>query len=458
MTPRRHDATKDPPVTTPARPLNRVTHPTAATAPPARIVHLGLGAFHRAHQAWYTAHAADAARWGIAVFTGRTPVAADELAAQDGLFTLVVRGADGDRHDVVASIAEAWDGSRLDRLVALLAAPGTAVVTLTITEKGYHLDAAGRPDGTDPAVAADLALLRVLPDGDLAAGAPPVTTSLARLLVGIEARRRAGGAPLAVVPCDNLPANGPTVRRAVLTLAEAVSPALAAWAGEQVSFVSTSVDRITPRTTAADRAAVREATGYDDAAVVVAEPFANWVLSGEFPAGRPAWESAGATFVDDVAPFERRKLWLLNGAHTLLALLGPERGHTTVAEAIGDPALLRAVERLWDEACAHLPAAGLDLAGYRAALLERFANARIEHQLAQILLDTGQKLPIRIVPVALAERAAGRSAAGCAAPIAAWVRQRGGAAAAVVTELSPGLGRDAEFVALVAALATSPVA
>ena len=441
-------------MTTPVRPLSRSTWSDggAAAPPPVRVVHLGLGAFHRAHQAWYTAHATDAGEWGIAAFTGRTPDAALELAPQDGLFTVVVRSGDGDRHDVVGSIAEAWDGARLDRLVTLLSAPTTAVVTLTVTEKGYHLGSDGRLDASDPAVTADLALLRALPDGDLAANAPAVTTALSRLALGLEARRRAGGAPIAVVPCDNLPANGPTVGAAVLALAGEVSPALAAWVGERVSFVSTSVDRITPRTTEADRAGVRAATGYDDAAVVVTEPFADWVLSGEFPAGRPAWETAGARFVDDVEPFERRKLWLLNGAHTLLALMGPPRGHVTVAQAIGDPVLRDAVERLWDEACAHLPG-GLDLPAYRAALLERFANARIEHRLEQILLDSDQKLPIRIVPVALAERAAGRSAAGCAAPIAAWVRLQGGDARAVVTGLSEELGADEALVARVAALA-----
>ncbi|WP_425953502.1 mannitol dehydrogenase family protein [Xylanimonas sp. McL0601] len=434
--------------------LSRSTHPSPAV--PVRIVHLGLGAFHRAHQAWYTGHAADAAEWGIAAFTGRSATAAEELAPQDGLFTLVVRGAAGDELDVVGSIAEAWDGARLDRLVALLAAPTTAIVTMTITEKGYRLAPDGLPDTGDPAVAADVALLGALPAGDLAASTPGVTTTLGRLVVGLEARRRAGGSPLAIVPCDNLPSNGPMVRAAVLALADAVSPELTGWMLEHVSFVSTSVDRITPRTTDADRATVRERAGYDDAAVVVTEPFTDWVLSGDFPAGRPAWETAGARFVEDVEPFERRKLWLLNGSHTLLALLGPARGHATVAQAIADPVLRAAVESLWDEAVAHLPAEGLDLPAYRAALVERFENARIEHQLAQILLDTDQKLPIRIVPVALAERAAGRSAAACALPIAAWVALQGGDVTAVVGALSPQLAGDAEFLTLVESLAPQP--
>jgi fructuronate reductase len=437
------------PLSSVARPLNRGTHPGAPAAP-TRVVHLGLGAFFRAHQAWYTHRAADAADWGIAAFTGRSAGAAAELAPQDGLYTLVERGADGDRLEVVGSVVEVWDCARTDRFVALLAAPSTAVVTLTVTEKGYRLGADGRPDVKDRDVKADLALLAALADGNLV-DALGVRTALGRVVVGLEARRRAGGEPIAIVPCDNVPANGPTVRSAVIALAAVVSAELVAWVGERVSFVSTSVDRITPRAVDADRATVATLSGYDDAAPVVTEPFTDWVLAGDFPAGRPAWETAGARFVPDVEPFERRKLWLLNGAHTLLALLGPARGHGTVAEAIADPALRGAVEALWDEASRHLPD-GLDLPAYRAALVERFTNARIEHRLEQILLDTDQKLPIRIVPVALAERAAGRSAAACAAPIAAWVSLRGGSARDVVAALSPGLGADDGFVELVASL------
>ncbi|WP_245885733.1 mannitol dehydrogenase family protein [Xylanimonas oleitrophica] len=441
------------------RPLNRSTHPGDGRGPaPARIVHLGLGAFHRAHQAWYTDVVDAAGEWGIAAFTGRSPAAAEELGPQDGLFTLVERGGGGDGVRVVRSIVEAWDGARVDRLVALLAHPETAVVTLTITEAGYRLAADGGPDLTDPAVAADVALLRALPDGDLAAHAPAAVTALGRLVVGLEARRRAGGAPIAVVPCDNLASNGRLVRAVLLRLAAEVGPETEAWFASDVSCVSTSVDRITPRTTDADRELVRQSTGFDDAAPVITEPFTDWVLSGDFPAGRPAWEQAGARFVADVEPFERRKLWLLNGAHTLLALLGPARGHTTVAQAIGDPALRAAVERLWDEAQRHLPAEGLDLPAYRAALVERFENSRIEHLLEQILLDTDKKLVYRIVPVAVAERAAGRDASACAVPVAAWVERQGEPAVDVLERLDPALAQDEQFVALVESLVGAPVA
>jgi len=380
---------------------------------PVRIVHLGLGAFHRAHQAWYTARASDAAEWGIAAFTGRGPTAALELAPQNGLYSLVERSDTGDSVSVVRSIVEAHDGADVARLVELLASPSTAIVTITVTEAGYRLSADGTPDLSDDAVAADMA--------GFATGR--AQTTLGRLLLGLDARRRAGTGPLAVVPCDNMPDNGEVVGTAVTALAAAVDPALAAWIGDNVSFVSTSVDRITPKTTPDDLATVARLGGWHDAAAVVTEPFSDWVLSGDFPAGRPDWESAGARFVDEIGPFESRKLWLLNGAHSLLAYTARQRGHETVAAAIGDPACLAAVEAFWDAAVRHLPAAGLELPAYRAALLDRFRNARIEHRLAQIANDGSTKLRIRIAPIVLAERASGRSGAAGVAVIAGWISQ-----------------------------------
>lgn len=383
-----------------------------AAPAPVRIVHLGLGAFHRAHQAWYTANARDGAGWGIAAFTGRTPDAAEPLAAQGGVYSLIVRDADGDRAELVGSVVEAVPGDEVGRLVELLAAPATAIVTLTITEAGYRTRPDRTPDAGDPLVVADIAAL--------GSGAAPATT-LGRLVAGLDARRRAGAGPLAVVPCDNMPDNGAFAADGLVALAAAAGlHETARWIREEVAFVATSVDRITPRTTAEDRDAAERLTGWADAAPVVTEPFSDWVLQGEFPAGRPAWESAGAVFVDDIEPYERRKLWLLNGAHSLLAYAGLRTGHGTVAQAIGDPALRLAVAEFWDEACRHLPA-DLEPGVYRAALLDRFDNARIEHRLAQIGMDGVAKLRVRAVPVLLAERAAGRSGAGALAAIRAWI-------------------------------------
>ncbi len=391
--------------------LNRALHPSAKA--PVRIVHLGLGAFHRSHQAWYTHQAGDAAGWGIAAFTGRRPDAALALAEQDGLYTVVERGDAGDSFATVSSIVEAVDGADLQRLAALVAAPATAVITLTITEAAYRLRADGSLDTAAADVAADLALLA---SGD---GRP--TTPLGRLVLALAARRAAGAGPLAVVCCDNLSNNGTVAHNAVVGMAGEWDAGLAAWIEANTSFVSTSVDRITPRTTGADLDAVEAACGYRDNSPVVAEPFHNWVLSGDFPAGRPRWEDAGAVFVADIEPYENRKLWLLNGAHSLLAYAGQLRGHTTVAQALTDPLCRDAVERFWDAAEANLPGPDLDIPGYRAALLERFSNARIAHHLAQIAMDGSTKLRMRAVPVLQAERAQGRTGAAAALMIAAWM-------------------------------------
>lgn len=422
--------------------------------PRARIVHLGLGAFSRAHLAWYTDHVDDARDWGIAAFTGRSAGIADSLAPQDGLYTLITRAAQGDRAETIESVVAVHDGSDLDALAELLEQSDVAVVTLTITEKGYRLRADGTPDPEDDALTADVERLRgILRTGiDGVAGPDRPTTALGRLLYGLHRRRTASGAPLAVVPCDNVPDNGAFLRTGTTALAGSVDPLLRAWIEANVSFVSTSVDRITPRTTDRDLETARELIGADDAAPVVTEPFSDWILSGAFPAGRPAWEKAGARFVDGIEPWERRKLWLLNGAHTLLALAGPPRGHTTVAEAIADPVLRGAVEAFWDEAAALLPSE-LGLDEYRAALLERFGNPRIEHRLAQIALDSDTKVRVRIVPVALATRARGAEAVGAARVVAAYLallspEEREPS----FRSLSPELARDAAFRASVLAI------
>jgi fructuronate reductase len=391
--------------------LSRAAVPGIAEAPAPRIVHLGLGAFHRAHQAWYTARAADAELWSIAAFTGRSPQAAEELAAQDGLYTLIERTAEDDSAEIMSTIVEAQPGSNVARLKRLLADPATAVVTITVTETAYRLGGDGAPDASDPIVAEDIAALRE--------GRDPETV-LGRLVAGLAARRDAGAPGLAVVPCDNIPDNGPFVRAGVLGLAAEADRGLAAWINVEVSFVSTSVDRITPRTTDADRRTAEELTGWADSSPVVTEPFSDWVLSGGFPAGRPQWETAGARFVEDIEPYERRKLWLLNGAHSLLAGLGLLRGHRTVAEAMTDAECRDAVSRFWDEAVRHLPSS-LDLDDYRRKLEDRFDNARIAHHLAQIAMEGSTKLGVRAAPVLRAERAAGRSGAASVLAIAAWI-------------------------------------
>lgn len=416
------------------------TEPTAlgtrTSTPPVRIVHLGLGAFHRSHQAWYTASARDADEWGIASYSGRSSDLAEALTAQDGLYTLVVRSSESDRAERVDSIVRAHAGTDLSRFLADVAAPTTAIVSLTITEAAY----------SDEATIEDRSLLADLGSEDELASTQPVS-ALGRLVLGLEARRRVGSPALAIVSCDNVPDNGGVLQRAVAELT-AVAPVLADWVDRHVSFVSSSVDRITPRLSPEDAAELQRR--YGDRAPVVTEPFADWVLFGEFPAGRPDWESAGARIVDELEPWEARKLWLLNGAHTLLAALGALRGHDSVAAAIADPECRAAVDDYWDEACRHLPD-GLALAEYRAALLERFANPRIVHRLEQIAEGVETKIALRIVPVALRERRAGRSARASATVIAAWIAASGAeegiaAVRSEVGRVSDDLASDDEFV------------
>ena len=294
-----------------------------------RLLHLGLGNFFRAHQAWYTDRVPDAEAWGYAAFAGRGRGARPCATAQEGLYTLVSRASDADRFEVVSSVSRAHAAGEHDAWLGYFRSPGLAVVTTTITEAGYLLNAGGALDLDRPEIRSDLEVLRRDPDG-------LVRTAAGRLVAGLAVRRRAEAGPVALVPCDNVPGNGPLTERMVRDLAELVDGELATWLSECVTVVTTVVDRITPRTTPVDAQAVEVATGFDDGCPVISEPFHEWVLAGVFPAGRPRWHEVGATFTDDVTPFEHRKLWLLNGAHSLLAYAGSIRGHATVAAAAAD--------------------------------------------------------------------------------------------------------------------------
>jgi fructuronate reductase len=367
----------------------------AAATRPARIVHIGIGNFSRAHQTWYTAQADPEAAWGIVAFTGRSPAVAEALNRQDGLYTLIERGPEADRFQVIDAICDARPAADIAGLIAAVAAPDTAVVTLTVTEAGYASVSA--PAGS---------------------AIPPVSV---RLALALAARRDAGAGPLAVVSCDNVHDNGAVLRELTLAAADAIATATRAWIESEVSFVGTSVDRITPRTTSEDVLLVQRELNRIDDAPVVCEPFTDWVLCGEFPAGRPRWEDARARFVDDIEPWELRKLWLLNGGHSLLAYTGLLRGHVTVADAAADPDLSAALDRFWDLAERHLPAApDLDLATYRNDLKARFANARIAYPLTQIAGDGLGKLRNRLVPVVKAALAAHESPGPALIAIAAW--------------------------------------
>ncbi|HEX7535971.1 MAG TPA: mannitol dehydrogenase family protein [Dermatophilaceae bacterium] len=408
-------------------------------APPVRLVHLGLGNFFRAHQAWYTTHAPDAAEWGIAAFTGRSTershARAAALTSQEGLYTLITRAADGDRFEIVRSLARIHVADEHAAWLGYLADPQVQVITSTVTEAGYVRDAGGGVDVDRPEVKADLEALRA----DLTA---PVTTAPARLVAGFAARRLAASGPISMMPCDNLPGNGAAVAEVIDDLATQVDPGLARWIAGNVFYVTTMVDRITPEPTPQDITGAMAATGLRDRAAVVTEPFSEWVISGEFASGRPRWEDAGATFTSDVSPFEDRKLWMLNGAHSMLAYAGSIRGHVTVADAMRDATCLRWLDQWWDASSRHLSLPAADNTAYRAALIERFANPRLQHRLDQIAWDGSQKLPIRVLPTLRRERAAGRLPVGVIRPIAAWVCHLRGCGAKVTD------ARAAEFLAL----------
>ncbi len=438
----------------------------ARQAAPIGLVHLGLGNFFRAHQAWYTEHAPDAGEWGYAAFAGRGADLAERLQGQDGLYTLLERGPQRDSAEVVASLSEAHGGGDQAAWLANIASARVAVITITVTEAGYCRGEDGGLDVSRGDVAADIARLR----DDITAS---VTTAPARLVGGMAARRAADGGPLALVPCDNVPGNGELAHRVVADLARLVDAALAGWIEQSITVVTTVVDRITPRAVSADIDTVAKATGRHDDAPVVTEPFSEWILAGAFPAGRPRWEGAGASFTEDVTPYEHRKLWLLNGAHSLLAYGGSIIGHLSVAEAIDDDRCRDWVQQWWTTAAAHLDRPAREVAAYQAALVERFTNARMNDALSRIAEDGSQKLPIRVLPVLRAERAARRLPTGATRILAAWLchlRGLGGpvrdvragelvplaagrlleGARKVLDALDPGLGADEAVVATVA--------
>lgn len=383
-------------------------------AAPVRIVHLGLGNFFRAHTALYTEQAPDADQWGIAAFTGRSYAMAETMEASDGLYTLVVQNPEGNDYQVISSVVATHPGPDVEQLLAYFRDPQVAIITSTVTEAGYVRSAGGALDAQHEGVKADIETLRV---GELAA----VTTVPGKFVAGLIARREADAGPLTFVPCDNVPDSGHMVETVVRDLAGLVDDSLLAWVDENVSFVTTMVDRITPQVSDEVRGAVTADTGIDDPAAVATEPFTEWVLAGEFKAGRPAWDAAGATFVDDIVPHELRKLWLLNGSHSLMAYAATIVGRPTVYEAITDETVAGWVNEWWDVAARHLPLPAQEIADYREALLERFGNPRMKDALARIAADGSQKIPIRIVPALNADRAAGGEPIGAERAVAAWL-------------------------------------
>ncbi|MDB5621518.1 MAG: mannitol dehydrogenase [Devosia sp.] len=378
------------------------------------IVHLGIGAFHRAHMAVYVDDLlAQDPSWGIIGASLRRPDTKQALEPQDGLYTVAVRDAEGTALRIIGSILGVMDANtEREDLLALMASPAIRIVSLTVTEKGYcHDPATGELDEGHPDIVWDLAN-------------PTQPKSAPGILVEALARRRATGLlPFTVLSCDNLPSNGHTTRRIVTRLAALRNAELGDWIKREVRFPGTMVDRIVPATTDADRAMVEAVTGVSDAWPIMTEPFTQWVIEDRFCNGRPPFEHSGATIAADVEPFERMKLRMLNGSHSTLAYLGFLAGHQYVADAVSDPAFAALIQGLMtDEVMPTLDMPGVDLGGYRDRLLERFSNPALQHRTWQIAMDGSQKLPQRLLGTIRDRLAAGQPITRLALGVAAWMR------------------------------------
>ncbi|WP_287864837.1 mannitol dehydrogenase family protein [Achromobacter sp.] len=387
----------------------------------AGIVHLGLGAFARGHLAAVNEaaiHASGDPRWGICGVSLRQADTRDALAPQDGLYTLALRSADAEgrpqaRLAVIGCLLETLVAPEDPQAVlARIASPYTRIVSLTVTEKGYcHDPASGALNLAHPDIVHDL-------------GQPLAPRSTIGFLVwGLQRRRAAGLGPVTLLSLDNLPSNGHLLRGLVLAFAAQVDARLAEWIGQACTFPCSMVDRIVPRTTDEDRAAVAQALGMTDAWPVQAEPFLEWVVEDHFAADRPDWAAGGARFAAEAAPFETLKLRMVNGAHSALAYLSVMAGWATVDQAVAQPALRRYLADLMrTEIAPTLPALpGLDLAAYQERLLQRYANPALRHQTRQIAMDGSQKMPQRLLGTVRARLAADRPITGLALALAGWL-------------------------------------
>ncbi|WP_246260516.1 mannitol dehydrogenase family protein [Cellulomonas taurus] len=394
------------------------------------IVHLGWGAFHRAHQAVYTEDAMALGgdrSWGILGDVERTPVLVPALREQDGRYTVLTSGVDDDgtvvrTARVIGSVVDvAYPGDETPRLLAAMAADSTRLITLTVTEKGYTRTADGHLDL--PQVAADVTAFTAALRGE----ADPVAavSAIGLLVRGLLARFHAGGSPVTVLSCDNIPHNGRVLWSVVdefIAAADTDTDAFRSWLADSTTWPSSMVDRITPAATDATRAEIAAVLGARDEAGILAEPFSQWVIEDRFAAGRPAWELAGAEFTTDVTAWENAKLFMLNGTHSLIAYAARLLGHTTMADAVGDPRIATAArEYMMRDALPTLTVPeGADLAEYGEGLLRRFANPATGHTTTQVSTDGSQKLPIRWGRVVADSLAAGRVPRGVAFGLAAW--------------------------------------
>jgi fructuronate reductase len=377
------------------------------------IVHLGIGAFHRAHMAVYVDKLLkDHPDWAIVGASLRRPDTKEALDPQEGLYTVAVRDAQGTHPRIIGSILKVLDANtEREELLNLMASPAIRIVSLTVTEKGYcHDPATGELDQRHPDISHDLAN-------------PTAPKSAPGMLVEALARRKAAGiAPFAVMSCDNLPSNGETVKRIVSKFAQLRDEELGAWIAG-VAFPGTMVDRIVPSTTDEDRAIVAELVGAEDAWPIMTEPFTQWVIEDNFPQGRPPFEQVGAQMVQDVEPYEHMKLRMLNGSHSTMAYLGYLAGLDYVNEVIADPDFHSFIHAMMtEEIMPTLDMSEADLAAYRDRLLERFSNPALKHRTWQIAMDGSQKLPQRLLGTIRDRLKAGEPFERLGLGVAAWMR------------------------------------
>ncbi|NBB52912.1 mannitol dehydrogenase family protein [Rhizobium sp. CRIBSB] len=383
------------------------------------VVHLGIGAFHRAHQAvvFDDALAAGDLRWGVLGASLRSAGVRDQLVPQDGLYTLVQEDGQATSLRLIGAITGVLVATEDPAaLVEAMASAEVHIVTLTVTEKGYCLDpASGTLRLDDADVAADLA------DIDRPVTAPGFLTAALRL------RRERGLKPFTVVSCDNIPHNGNRIRGAVLAMAARLDPELGDWIGIHGAFPQTMVDRIVPRTTDDDIAALSHRLGRVDQGMVKTEPFTQWVIEDRFAGPRPDFGRFGVQLTSDVGLWEDAKLRLLNGAHSALAYLGALAGHDHVHDVVRLDSFRRYINCLWDEAETTVVAPdGLDIAAYRTDLMARFSNAALRHRTRQIAMDGSQKLPQRLLSSIRARLAADQPFPALALAVAAWMRWQEG--------------------------------
>lgn len=355
------------------------------------IVHIGVGGFHRSHQALYLDdyfHQNPGSDWGICgvglLDNGYDRRIRDALSSQDCLYTLVEQSLESDRARIIGAITQyLFAPDNRHAVIDALTAPECRIVTLTITEGGYYyIEGSGELDANHPTIQYDLQH----PHEPLGV--------FGFLIAAIEKRRQQNLAPFTVLSCDNLQGNGSIARTMLTTFAEMRDPELGRWVAQQVAFPNCMVDRITPATTAADIKMVAEQFGIEDAFPVVAEPFIQWVVEDNFCAGRPDWESVGVQMTSDVHPYEMMKIRLLNASHLLIGYLGSLSGFTYVYEVMADPLFGQAVAELMDEVTPTLqPVSGIDLDDYKKTLIERFSNPKIRDQLPRLCLNGSAKIP-----------------------------------------------------------------